>query len=164
MDEQHLARLEENLRQQLELYRELLETATKKEEVLVANDMRTLDALVAKEETVVILGSKLEKERMTLIEHLASEIGLPVEDVTLVRLVQNYPHLEPLQVELEKVVTAIQSKHALNTELLKQAMRIVEFTLQLLVPAEQGVYSRNREATETGATAVRSARIIDKSV
>ncbi len=157
-------RLETNLQQQLILYKELRETAEKKQQALVANNIKELDAIVAREEVLIMQAAKLEKVRTAMAGEIARELHIPVEEVTLSRLTGEMPQLLPLQNEMEETIRNIQEKHALNTELLNQAMRIVEFSLNLFTRSDEKTYSRDLQKAEKETPGVKRSFVIDRSV
>lgn len=157
-------KIEQNLQKQLAIYTELRDSAQKKQEALVKNQIKELDALVTREEMLIIEAGKLEVERNSLIEKIALELKIPIDEVNLSKLIINKPIMVKTQDELLTLVKDIQEIHSLNSELLKQAIMIVEFSLNLLTEQNEKTYTREMNKVEKGKQKINKAFILDKSI
>ena len=164
MRDEVISRVEHNLKTQLAVYSELREMAVLKQQALVSNKIKELDALVTSEEVLIMQTARLEEERLELAQAIAEDLGVPMEEVTLSRLAVSYPQFSALQNQIEELILEIQDKNALNTELINQAMSIVEFSLNLLTRQQEQTYSRSVNKRDKGKQKAKSAFIIDKTV
>jgi flagellar biosynthesis/type III secretory pathway chaperone len=158
----HIQQLNDNLKAQAGIYKELKQLAELKQQALVKNNLQELEAITVREEQLIMAAAKLEKERLVWAEWVAQLIGKPSEKITLVELAERYPQLSDVRTELESVLAGLKEVHELNTELLKQAIKIVDFTLSMLTAQPSGsIYNRpGKKETEPQS----SVRFLDKSI
>ncbi|AFM42740.1 FlgN protein [Desulfosporosinus acidiphilus SJ4] len=136
-----LQNLEENLKQQVAYFEELKVLEKNKQKALIENDICKIDEFTAREERLLLLTNRLEEDRLLFTQQIAAELGQETKDLTLAVLADWFPALQEVRLELEQEVRELQNIHRLNTQLLKQAMRIVEFTVGLFTYKESHVYS-----------------------
>ena len=136
-----LQNLNENLKRQVELYNELLTLEGRKKKALVENNIHEIESITTLEETFISKVSRLEKERLLWAEQIGLELGKVPEDLTLAELAQHFPDLEGVCLNLDKVVAQLQEIHEINSQLLKQAMKIVDYTVGLLTHQESITYT-----------------------
>ena len=135
--------LKENLTGQLTLYRELTELGEVKKEALVKNNILEIQAITSREEALVLEGTRLEKERLMYLKEIAKPLGVLPEALTISELVKHFPELNGIRNELDDVLSKLQRIHQLNTELLKQAVSLVNVTLNMLTsPQTKNLYNR----------------------
>jgi flagellar biosynthesis/type III secretory pathway chaperone len=154
--------LNENLKSQARLYNELKELAEFKQQALVKNNLQELEAVTIREEQLLLEGARLEKERLLWAEQIAQIMGKPAEKITLTELAVRYPELQEVKVDLEKVLTGLKDVHEVNTQLLNQAIKIVDITLGMLTTNPSGnIYSRpGKKESDSN----RRIRFLDKSI
>ncbi|KLU62018.1 FlgN protein [Peptococcaceae bacterium CEB3] len=159
--------LEANLRRQLGIYQDLLAMAGEKQEALVANDLKNLERIVAGEEQLILQAAQLEQERLELAGEAAQQMQLPVEELTLGKLGENYVQFNSIQEELETVIAAIRQKQSSNQKLIEQAMKVIDFSLSLMTQYDETTYTRLLQRAESPGPGFRGSNrvhIIDKSV
>ncbi|HHY93770.1 MAG TPA: flagellar protein FlgN [Firmicutes bacterium] len=78
-----IGRLLSLLNSDLDVYRDLLELARKKREILVTGDLRALEALLEVEQALVQRAGRLEDERAQVMGSLARVWGVPGDSLTL---------------------------------------------------------------------------------
>ena len=133
--------LNQNLRQQVQLYNELLILERHKRLALVENNLQEIESTTTQEEAFIINVNRLEKERLLWAEEIGHELGKQPEDLTLAELADHYPVLVEVSRDLDQVVSQLQEIHKLNSQLLQQAMKIVDFTVGLLTHQASNTYS-----------------------
>jgi heme oxygenase len=138
---EELYKLNENLKQQVALYEEFNSQEREKQKALIQNNLKKIEEITAQEEQLLIKASRLEKERLVWAEHIGRDLGKAPEDLTLVELAEHFPVLEEVRLDLDQVVDRLQEIHQLNTQLLQQSMKVVEFTIGMLTYQEKNTYT-----------------------
>lgn len=136
-----LQNLNENLKRQVTLYEELNDLEREKQKALIENNLQQIELLTARQEPLLLDASRLEKERLLWGEQIGRELGKAPEDLTLAELAEHFPVLEEVRLDLDRVVSRLQEIHAINTQLLQQAMKIVDYTVGLLTHQESNTYT-----------------------
>lgn len=136
-----LENLNDNLREQAEVYNKLLTLEEKKKNALIKNNIQEIELLTAQEEVLIIQVNHLEKERLMWAEQIGRELGAPPENLTLAELVQHFPGLGEVSLELDKTVLRLKEIHEINSQLIHQAMKIVDYTVGLLTHQVSNTYT-----------------------
>ena len=136
-----LRNLNENLKEQVEIYHETLNLEELKQKALIKNNLPEIESITAQEEAMIIKVNRLEKQRLLWAEQIGRELGKVPEDLTLAELVENFPVLEDVRLDLDRVVERLQEIHTINSQLLEQAMKIVDYTVGLLTHQESNTYA-----------------------
>jgi len=71
------------LRREIEVYREILEIIQEERRILLRPSLGGLDESNARKETWILKARLLEEVRMNLVERLAAELGVPVDEANL---------------------------------------------------------------------------------
>ena len=145
-----LQKLNENLKQQIELYEILNDLEREKQKALIKNNLQEIELFTARQEPLLLGASRLEKERLLWAEHIGSDFGKAPEDLTLAELAEHFPILEGVRLDLDRVVGQLQEIHEINTQLLQQAMKVVEFTVGMLTHQEKNTYTQIRHKENEG--------------
>lgn len=154
--------LHNNLKRQALLYQELKDYAQRKQQALVKNDLQGIEAITVREEQLIMETSLLENERLLWAEKIAGRLGKAPEDITLSELAERFPELTEVKVDLEEVLSNLQELNELNTQLLKQAIKVVDLSLSLMTSQPQNnVYNRPGEKESEQKNPL---RFIDKSI
>ena len=136
-----LQNLNENLKRQVTLYEELNDLEREKQKALIKNDFQEIELITARQESLLLSASRLEKERLLWAEHIGRDLGKAPEDLTLAELAEHFPILEGVRLDLDRVVGLLQEIHGVNAQLLQQAMKVVEFTVGMLTHQEKNTYT-----------------------
>ncbi|WP_434511434.1 flagellar protein FlgN [Desulfitobacterium sp. AusDCA] len=134
--------LKDNLEKQVQIYKELKNLADIKQKALVENNLQELEAVTVREEQLLLEAAHVEKERLLWVDQMTQKEGKPAAELTLSELAGRYPELENVKKDLETVVTDLQGVHDLNTQLLKQAMNVVNFTIGMLTHQDKNIYQK----------------------
>ncbi|MDA8227657.1 MAG: flagellar protein FlgN [Desulfitobacterium hafniense] len=156
-----LQKLKQNLEVQTAVYSELCKLAELKREALVSNKLNELEAIVVREEQLLLKAGHLEKERLLWAEQIGKTMGKAPEDLTLAELAERYPVLQSVREDMDQVVSNLQEKHELNTQLLHQAMKVVDFSLGLMTHQTGTTYNRPGQKEPE---VPKKARLLDRSV
>lgn len=138
----------ETMRQQLELYGQLLETAEHKTPVLVANDIERLNAILTKERKLVQQAEELELRRIMLTNTYFSRLSLRLRSGKLSDMIRTVNHPEEkqqlivIQSELAARLAELQRRNDHNQQLIRQSLDFIEYSLELVVdsPGEDFTY------------------------
>lgn len=136
-----LQNLNDNLREQVELYNKLLTLEENKQKALIKNNIQEIELITAQEEVFITKVNALEKERLMWAEQIGRELEKKPEDLTLAELACYFPMLEEVRIALDQVVVRLKEVHEINAQLLKQAMKIVDYTVGLLTHQESNTYT-----------------------
>jgi hypothetical protein len=159
---EYVAGLENNLRQQIAFYRQLTELEQEKQKALVDNVIEKIESITAQEEKILLEVGQLEEERLYWADFFGRETNKNIEDITLADLSSSFPALQSVRLELESVIGELKSLHEVNTQLLENAVKLVNFTVRLLTNDRQATYSNpGDKANKSHQTGV---KIIDKSI
>jgi hypothetical protein len=129
------------LKSEADEYAALYEFAQQKQEALIGNDLVKLETITLCEGQLLLKISGLEKERLFWTEQIGKEIGKPPEELTLKELAAYFPELSEIQIWLDDIIRRLINVHELNTQLLQQALKIVNLTSSLLTQQEGMTYS-----------------------
>ncbi|MGI6119611.1 MAG: flagellar protein FlgN [Desulfosporosinus sp.] len=138
---QVLYKLNENLKLQLTIYEEFNTLEREKQKALIENNLHEIELITAQQETLLLSASRLEKERLLWIEPIGHELRKAPEELTLAELAEHFPVLEEVRLELDRVVGQLHEILEINTQLLHQAMKIVNFTLGMLTNENKNTYT-----------------------
>lgn len=145
-----LQSLKDNLKRQVTLYEEFNAQEKNKQKALLQNNLQEIEAITAREEQLLLEAGRLEKERLLWAEHIGRDFGKAPEELTLAELAEHFPVLEEVRLELERVVCGLKELHEVNTQLLQQAMKIVDFTLGMITYKEKNTYTHPRHKENEG--------------
>lgn len=146
-----LQNLNDNLKEQNEIYTKLLTLEERKKDALVKNNIQEIELITSQEEVFIIRVNRLEKDRLLWAEQIGHELGKPPEELTLAEIAEHFPTLEEVRLDLDQIVVKLKEVHEINSQLLQQAMKIVDYSVGLLTHQESNTYSYpgSREKDET---------------
>lgn len=153
--------LNENLKLQADIYIALYRFAEQKKQALINNNLVELEKITLGEEQLLLDASRLEKERQLWAEQIGQEMNKPSEELTLSELAEHFPELHEVQKKLDSTVKELIRVHELNTQLLQQALKIINLTSSLITQQEEMTYSnpQRKEIVTRSKT-----HILDRSV
>lgn len=139
-----------NLKRQVIIYEELNSLEQEKQKALIKNNLQEIDLITTRQEPLLLGASSLEKERLQWAEHICRDLGKTPEDLTLAELAKHFPVLEGVRLDLDRIVGQLQEIHEVNTQLLQQAMKVVEFTVGILTHQEKNTYTHPSKKENEG--------------
>ncbi|MCG0275603.1 MAG: flagellar protein FlgN [Thermosediminibacteraceae bacterium] len=148
----------ENLKEQLRIYKELLELSEKKTDILVKGDVKTLGEITDIEQELIVRLGRIEDERMKIVE------GIAGGEITLSQLTEKLPDdirldLERISGELKEVLLKLQERNEINEKLIRRALEYINFSLEIMA----GAGRRTTGYGADGKTAEKETiKIIDK--
>jgi len=140
-----------NLGEQKNQYKILLEKAKEKQQAIIQNDLEAIESLNQKEEELIKSISALESERISHIENSPEIYGENPLSLTLEELKEKLPEgvralIDKETKELMEVLKELRDLNSENAELLKQALRFVNVTINTITGAdESNSYSKGKK-------------------
>jgi len=124
-----------------EEYLKMIELAEQKRDALVAVKVDKVNKIIAEEEALIKNIARLEGKRMMLVEQIARESGWTDQKIKLLDLVERAPadfsgRMKQTGQKLADVVMRIALLNGINNNLLKQAMKIIEYNINILSNAQ----------------------------
>ncbi len=127
----------------LRIYQELLALSKQKKNLLVAGKPAELEMLVKQEEIMIIRAGKIDMARQQVLIRIVNEGTSDRSELTLSALIDLAPEkmtagLRRISQEFERVLVELKEQNALNTLLIKQALKLVNFNINLLTQNSVG--------------------------
>ncbi|MCL2617197.1 MAG: flagellar protein FlgN [Defluviitaleaceae bacterium] len=126
------------LNEQAENYENLLALSHEKNQVLVQNDVKSLQKITNVENIIVGNNQKLEKRRTKIIKDISTVLGKAEADMTLTLLSEmikdqdEHPALVEVSGRLRATVDSLKEINETNKTLLAFSLDYVEFTMNLI--------------------------------
>ncbi len=122
-------------------YEQMIALAEEKRNALINVNVEAVNQIISKEEKLVKEIGVLENDRLEIVERIAREGGWTDNKIKLLDLVERAP--EEVSDEMKKVgqrladiVMQIALLNGINNNLLKQAMHIIEYNINVLSQAQ----------------------------
>ena len=136
--------LVEVLEKQVTGYKELLQLAQEKQGFLITNDITGLDTLNKKEGKLLVELTKLETQRIQIIQGLQDLLGNNASTMTLKELATSVPQpyqskLQTIFQELHDIIHQLDKVNIENSGLIQQALKFVNSTIDMLAKEEREV-------------------------
>lgn len=142
-------------------YEALLELSQRKTTIIVSNNLENLQKIMDEEQELVGRVSNLEKKRIEVTADIANVLNRDVSTLKLadlINILSNRPQerkaLEDVHDRLQVSVRGLQRVNEQNMELLKNAMEMIEFDMNLLQAMKTApeTANYNRGAYNAGET------------
>ena len=121
------------------LYRQLIPIEEDKTRAVIANDLESLQDIAVREHDLVDQTSAMEQKRERIAVDIATVLGKDPKTITLEQIAEalkNQPEdrkkLQALHDRLKKTVARLQELNEQNKLLLKEAMEMVEFNMNVI--------------------------------
>jgi len=161
-----LEELQSVLQAEAAVHEELLTLSHQKQKVLIQGKLPELEEITKREEFLVTQVGELEKRRAGVNEQLSGSAAVPVEELTLPRIVALAPEpqasdLAETQCRMARVMGQLGRVNSQNAQLVKQSLDYTNFSLNLIFGADTGpTYPEDRK----GRKKVGTSRLLDKRV
>ncbi len=141
-------------------YEQLLSLSRNKTKVIVSSDVTALEKITDEEQIIVSRIANLDHKRETVTKDIADVINKDVDTLklsTLIELLANQPNerkrLSAVHDRLKETVHNVKLVNEGNAELIKHALEMVTFDLNMIKAMQQAPqtanYSRNASSTGT---------------
>ena len=130
--------LVEILSEQTERYEELLGLAKEKRDVIINNDVESLQKINHLENLVISQNQRLEKKRQALVADMALVLNQKEDDLTLTKMIElmegkeEKAPLEKAHDSIKAVLDELKEINQLNGELIQNALDYIEFSTNLM--------------------------------
>lgn len=121
------------------LYRQLIPIEEDKTRAVIANDLESLQDIAVREHDLVDQTSAMEQKRERIAVDIATVLGKDPKTITLEQIAEalkNQPEdqkkLQVIHDRLKKTVARLQELNEQNKLLLKEAMEMVEFNMNVI--------------------------------
>lgn len=158
-----MASLMENLLTVLEKenseYEHLVELSTAKRQVIIDGNVPGLEKLTDQEQDIASNIKNLENRREEIINDMAIVLSKDAKDLTLTNMIaflnkqpKEQEKLKSIQIRLKETIRQMEEINQQNEELLRQALEMVEFDLNLFRSMRQAPTTANydKNAYNTG--------------
>ena len=142
-----------------EEYKKLIALSEEKTPVIIAGDIEKLNSVTEREQAVVNLIQKLEKERMQVMKDICEVTNHSGEELKLPQLIQmmsrqpaEQKKLTALHDELKVTMEHMKRVNERNRELLESSLEMVQFEMNLLQSMKTALETAdyNKSAYNTG--------------
>ena len=127
----------DTLNEQNNIYKSLLDVASKKKVAIIQNDVKTLQQFVKDENLLVGKNQRLEKKRIELFCDIATVLGKPL-DITLKQIIESIKdkegekELTQIRTKMLKTLPKLKAINDQNQELLQMSMDYIDFSINLI--------------------------------
>ncbi len=122
-----------------EIYRDLVPVEEEKTRAIIANDLKALQDITVREHELVDRTSALEGKRERVTLDIATVLSMDPKNITLEKIIdvlKNQPddqkRLQIVHDRLRKTVMRLQAVNDQNKTLLKEAMDMIEFNMNVI--------------------------------
>lgn len=131
------------LKRIMSVYRELLALSKQKKAVIISAEIKGLEEIVKREQLLINVIGKLERERASVLSSLLTQYNLQDGDLEFRALVKFCDEstakiLLALQEEIKVVFTELNGYNKSNMSLIEKALEFVNFNINILSQAEVG--------------------------
>lgn len=156
-----------NLQEQKKYYLVLIDQAERKQRAIIDNQLEEIEKINKEEEATIKLLAGLENDRIAHIESKPSLFGADATSLNLEELMERFPEGARLLVEKEtsslmKVLSHLKSINAENAQLLQQALRFVNVTINTITGVEADK-SYTKEKNKEGGP-LKAPNILDRKI
>lgn len=128
------------LTKEINLYRDYLEIAAKKKDIIIKGHVKELESITNIEQNMILNMGKIDHIRTSIIGNLLMELGIEsVENLSELAhyLPENY-QTEVLQLkdQLEEILQEIKNINELNGSLIEQSLDYIDFNMNLMLSLE----------------------------
>ena len=124
--------------EQNELYTQLLEFSKEKKDMLIKNDIDSLQKINSSESIIVGKSQRLERSRISIMRDIASVLNQSGDDLTvseLSALIEGQPEHKDLVIagdSLRETVEDLKKSNDLNRVLIQNSLDYVEFSMNVM--------------------------------
>ena len=125
----------------LDLYQALLTLSREKREILIAGKAQSLEVITRQEELLILQAGKLDVMREDVIRQIAAQCGVSPQGLSLTKLAElaapaEAERLTTLGTAFAQVSTELAPLNKLNSELIEQALRFVNYSINILTQSQ----------------------------
>ncbi|MFO1444415.1 flagellar protein FlgN [Bacillus sp. Bva_UNVM-123] len=134
-----LEKMKRNLEKLIEHQKDLYKIAVEKTDIIIRNDIETLQTILKQENKHIQIIQKLEAEIFKLGKEISEKKGIIDANLTLSTMIEYFPNeqrecLYELKESLAAQLLSLQQRNQLNQDMLEQSLQFVNLSLDLLIP------------------------------
>ena len=121
------------------IYSEIIPVAEKKTQIIVNNDLQSLNSITEEEQALVSKISKLEKKRQEVIRNIGIVMNKKESELNFVTIIdllngqeKEQEELRRLHDKLKRTVEALSLINERNQMLIKQSIEMIDFDINLI--------------------------------
>ncbi len=128
----------EVIEKQIGLYKEIYAISSEKKNVIIINDLETLQNMNTVENSIVNQVNKLEKLRLSIVTDICTVLGLVEDEFTLTKLSEKLTtsndkeKIINLRDEIRCIMDNIKAVNDLNSQLINNSLEYIDFSLNLM--------------------------------
>ncbi len=154
------------LEEQAENYENLLALSHEKVDVIVHNDVKSLQRITSVENTIIGRNQKLEKIRIALNKDIANVLNKKEDELTislLSELIKNqpeHPKLIDVSKRITKALTDLKDVNDRNRVLIENSIEFIDFNINLIrgSTASPPIYPNNKKYNNEDGTSLFDAK------
>ena len=132
-----LTTLEEVLKTEISVYKEMLALSKDKKDALIKNSIKDLDVIIAKEQAVLKRIEPIESKRQDITDKIAVEFNIPQEELCFSDIIdiskgEQHEGLVCLKAEMEEVISKLSGLNMLNKVLIDTHLKYSSFCMNVL--------------------------------
>ena len=123
--------LENVLKKELVVLRELKDLTFEKTDIVIGNKIRELEAMTKKEEELVNKMALLEEERERLMDNWGVMVDTPISDI-IEKVTGDKEQLINIKDEMHDIMEELQFRNKLNSDLIQENLSWIGFNINLI--------------------------------
>lgn len=133
-------KLLEVLNKESAIYEGILKLSKEKTDAIVAGKISELENITRLEQSIILKLGKLEGERESIVENLASGLNIKATDITLTNLINMLPEdeakkLKNYQEGFAEILEKLREANMLNSKLIRNSLEYIDFSINILAGA-----------------------------
>ena len=122
-----------------EIYSEIIPVAEKKTQIIVNNDLQSLNSITEEEQELLGKISKLEKKRQEVIRNIGIVMNKKESELNFVTIIEllngqekEQEELRKLHDKLKRTIDVLSTLNERNQMLIKQSLEMIDFDINLM--------------------------------
>jgi len=132
----NIDRLLRLLKNEYEIYQEILELSKTKKQIIVDGNIKDLDEMTKQEQKMIKIIIGFEKERSALVDKIERDLGIGqvqnITELTAYFEADQQQELNQIKDGLASVVKELGDQNEFNSKLIGQSLEIIDFNMNLL--------------------------------
>lgn len=147
MDASLTDKLLDVLNKESAIYEGILKLSKEKTDAIVAGKISELERITSLEQSIILKLGKLDRERESIVEKMASGLGMKAADITLTDIINALPKagaekFKDYRAKFSKLLEDLRGANKLNSKLIQNSLEYIDFSINILAGAgAEGNYS-----------------------
>lgn len=153
----------EILESQAKIYEKLIKHSEQMQKAIIKNDVNEINILIQAETALTMKFSTLEKKRAKLVKQIAISTKYTGDNFNIIEMkkfasTEQVAKLSSLEDRMSKIIIKLDSLNSTNSKLIKNRLDIVDFSLDYLGLANNGIYDNKTKNKKN------QSKLIDESI